>query len=353
MTERSSIRRRLGFLVKLLGVTLVVALLAGVAYERLGTHRDRLRLPQVGRSVDIGGRNLNLYCSGEGSPAVIFDSGSGSPGYAWSGIQPEIAKLTRACWFDRAGDGWSDTGPFPRTSLAMSSDLHALLHRAGVPAPYVLVGHSLGGMNARVYNGMYPTDVAGAVLVDAAHGDEATRAPAFMLGHSVARTWWHPIWIAGQTARITGVLRLMLPATRLPADPTNWTRGIIVRALRNQPAAVATTEFNASEPESYAEAERATDFADRPLIVLTRGKIDLPPNPSWEDRQAATYELVWQREIQPKLARLSTRGQQVIVPNSGHGMPEEAPDAVISAVRNVVAAVRSQSLSSSAGILKK
>ena len=349
MTERSSIRRRVGLMVKLLAVTMVVALLAGVVYERLGTRRDRLRLPQVGRSVDIGGRNLNLYCSGEGSPAVIFDSGSGEPGYAWSGIQPEIAKLTRACWFDRAGEGWSDTGPFPRTSMAMSSDLHELLHRAGVPAPYVLVGHSLGGMNARVYNGMYPTDVAGAVLVDASHGDEATRAPAFMLGHSVARTWWHPIWIAGQTARITGVLRLMLPATRLPADPTKRTRGIIVRALRNQPAAAAT-QFDASEPESYAEAERATDFADRPLIVLTRGKIDLPPNPSREDREAAAYELVWQHEIQPKLARLSTRGQQVIVPNSGHRMHEEAPDVVMEAVRKVVADVRAQSAALSAGI---
>jgi pimeloyl-ACP methyl ester carboxylesterase len=350
MTERSGIRRRVGLVVKLLAVAMVVVLLAGVVYERLGRRRDRLRLPPVGRSVDIGGRHLNLYCSGEGSPAVIFDTGNGGPRYAWSGIQPDIAKLTRACWFDRAGEGWSDTGPFPRTSMTMSSDLHELLHRAGVPAPYVLVGHSLGGMNARVYNGMYPTDVAGAVLVDAAHGDEATRAPAFMLGHSAARKWWHPIWIAGQTARITGVLRLMLPATRLPADTTKRTRGMIVRALRNQPASVATTEFNATEPESYAEAERATDFGDRPLIVLTRGKINLPPHPSSEDREAAAYELVWQHEIQPKLARLSTRGQQIIVAGSGHGIPEEAPQVVVEAVRKVVADVRAQSAASHASV---
>lgn len=236
-------------------------------------------------------------------------------------------------------------GPFPRTSAAMSTDLHALLHRAGIPAPYVIVGHSLGGMNARVYNGLYPGDVAGAVLVDASHGDEAKRAPAFMLGHSVSRTWWHPIWIAAQVARVTGVLRLMRPATTVPADPARRTRDVVVRALRNQPGAEAT-QFDASEPESYAQAERAADFANRPLIVLTRGKIVLPRNPGREAREWAAYELVWQHEIQPKLARLSTRGQQVIVTSSGHEMPEDAPEVIVDAVRKVLTDVRQRSASS-------
>ncbi|MEP6999222.1 MAG: alpha/beta hydrolase [bacterium] len=344
MRVRSAGRRPAILVARLLGFAVVFALVAGVVYERLGARRDRQRLPQVGRFVDVGGRNLNIYCSGDGSPAVIFDSGNGDPGYVWSAIQPEVAKLTRACWFDRAGEGWSDTGPFPRTSAAMSSDLHALLHRAGIPAPYVLVGHSLGGMNARVYTGMYPGDVAGAVLVDASHVDEATRAPAFMLGHSVSRTWWHPIWIAGQAARVTGLLRLTLPATKLPADPARRTRHVVVRALRNQPAAVAT-QFDASGPERYAQAERAAGFGHRPLIVLTRGKVVLAPNPGREDREWAAYELVWQREIQPKLARLSTRGQQVIVATSGHEMHEDAPEFIVEAVGKVIMNVRERSAS--------
>jgi pimeloyl-ACP methyl ester carboxylesterase len=330
---------------KIIGAALVLALLAGVVYEQVGQRRDRRVLPQIGRSVDIGGRSLNIYCSGEGKPAVIFDSGNGDPGYVWSDIQPRIAKLTRACWFDRAGEGWSDTGPFPRTSAAMSADLHELLHRAGIPAPYVLVGHSLGGMNIRVYNGMYPTDVAGAVLVDAAHIDETTRAPAFMLGHSAPRRWWHLIWILGQTARATGLLRLALPSTTLPADSAKRTRGQIVRALRNQPASAATN-FDASVPDSYAQAERAGGFGDRPLIVLTRGKVDIPPSPTEEDRAAAAYEMVWEHEIQPKLARLSTCGRQIIVANSGHEIHEQAPEAVINAVREVVEDVRAKSATS-------
>jgi len=206
------------------GAGLLGVVCAGIVYERVGEQTDRRRLPQIGRSVDIGGRSLNIYCSGDGTPAVIFDSGAGEPGYAWSNIQPEIAKLTRACWFDRAGSGWSDPGPFPRTSAAMSHDLHELLHRAGVPPPYVLVGHSLGGLNARVYNGMYPSDVAGMVLVDAAHEDEPKRAPKFMLGHTLPRYLWHPMYIAAQAAWRVGLIRLLTPRAALPTDTANRTR---------------------------------------------------------------------------------------------------------------------------------
>lgn len=337
--ERPRRTHRIAFTLKLLGAAVVVAAIAGSIYEQIEQRKDRQRLPQVGRSVNIGGRSLNIFCSGQGSPAVIFDSGSGAPGYAWSDIQPEVARLTRACWFDRAGYGWSDPGPFPATSAASSADLHQLLRSAGVPPPYILVGHSLGGMNARVYNGMYPNDVAGMVLVDAAHEDEPRRAPPFMLGRTAPRVLWRPIWIAGQGARLLGLLRLMLPNATLPVDPTARTREQIVRALRLQPKTVATL-IDPSTPESYAQAERAGGFGDRPVIVLTRGKVSLPANPSEIDRQAAAYEQVWQQEIQPKLARLSTRGRQVIVRQSGHNIPEEAPEAIIAAVREVLLAVR-------------
>jgi pimeloyl-ACP methyl ester carboxylesterase len=328
---------------KLFGTALLVAVVTGVIYEKVGERRDRQRLPQIGTSVDVGGRSLNIFCSGAGTPAVIFDSGNGDPGYALSDIQPEVAKLTRACWFDRAGEGWSDTGPFPRTSTAMSTELHELLHRAGIPAPYIFVGHSLGGLNARVYNAMYPADVAGAVLVDASHEDEPRRAPAVMLGHTAPRALWHPIWIAGQAARVTGLLRLTLPRATLPADSTTRTRQQIVQALRNQPKAVAA-QFDASSPESYAEAERADriGFGDRPLVVLTRGKVDTRSNPTEADRQIAAYEQVWKLEIQPKLARLSTHGRQVIVEKSGHRIHEEAPEVVVAAIREVLAGARNQ-----------
>ncbi len=339
MPARFSLTRLIAFVAKTLAAVVLLTVATGAIYEQILQRRDRQRLPQVGRSVDIGGRSLNIFCSGEGNPAVIFDAGNGDPGYVWSDVQQAVGKRTRACWFDRAGEGWSDTGPFPRTSAAMSADLHELLQRASIPAPYILVGHSLGGLNARVYNGMYPGDVAGAVLVDAAHEDEPRRAPPILLAHTAPRRFWHPIWIAGQVARVTGLLRVLLPATTLPADPTKRTRAMIVSALRNKPSAIAT-QFDASLPESYAQAEHAPGFGDRPLIILTRGKVNTPPNPSDEDRQFAEYEQLWQHEIQPKLARLSTHGRQVIVQSSGHRIHEEAPEVVVAAVREVLADVR-------------
>lgn len=333
------LRWLLGLAAKWVGAVLLIAVLAGVTYEQIGEHRDRQRLPQIGRSVDIGGRSLNIFCSGQGSPVVILESGNGEPGYAWSEIQPEIASFTESCWFDRAGEGWSDPGPFPRTSAATSTELHELLHRAGIPPPYVLVGHSLGGLNARVYDGMYPNDVAGAVLVDAAHEDEPKRAPAFMLGHTPSRSLWRPIWILGQTARQLGILRLLTPREQLPPDPAQRTRDQIIRALRQQPKAIAV-QFDATLPESYAQAANAGGFGDRPLIVLTAGNIDTSAHPTEEDREFVAYRQVWMHEIQPKLARLSTHGRQIIVARSGHEIPRDAPDAVIAAAREVVVALR-------------
>src|SRR6267378_543727 len=154
-------------------VATALAALVGFAYEQLGRSLERKRLPsRVGRSIDVGGRTLNIYCSGEGSPAVVFESGGNDPGYEWVLVQPKVAKFTRACWYDRAGVGWSDSPFAPRTSTSIADDLHELLHRASVAPPYVLVGSSIGGEYARIFTAKYPTEVAGLVLVDSSHPDQ-------------------------------------------------------------------------------------------------------------------------------------------------------------------------------------
>jgi pimeloyl-ACP methyl ester carboxylesterase len=127
-------------------LTLVVlALLGGFTYEQIGGAWDASRLPtRIGQAVDIGGRTLNLYCSGEGRPTVILETGGNSPGYAWLLLRSKMAVFTRACWYDRAGVGWSDPPSSPRTSATVASDLHEALHRAGVLPPYVMAGGSVG-----------------------------------------------------------------------------------------------------------------------------------------------------------------------------------------------------------------
>src|SRR5215470_7146668 len=126
--ERSSpLSRQTRIVLKSLALLVATALGVGIAYEQLGRRHDRNQLQQIGKSVDIGGRILNISCMGTGTPPVIFESGGDAPGLSWAPYQTDVAKFTQACWYDRAGIGWSDPGPFPRTSVAISRDLHALL----------------------------------------------------------------------------------------------------------------------------------------------------------------------------------------------------------------------------------
>ena len=136
---------------------LVLVLLVGFTYEQVGRARDARHLPpRLGRAVDIGGRTLNLYCSGQGNPTVILETGGNSPGYSLVVQQAKMAAFTRVCWYDRAGVGWSDAPPFPRTSASIANDLHEALSHAGVLPPYVMVGGSVGGEYVLIYTGRYP-----------------------------------------------------------------------------------------------------------------------------------------------------------------------------------------------------
>jgi pimeloyl-ACP methyl ester carboxylesterase len=196
--NRALLKRRLAIVLKGMAIFIVAALVAGVAYEQLGCWPDRSRLPQIGKSVDIGGRSLNIFCSRTNGPTVIFESGGDGPGLEWAPIQTEVAKFTQAWWYDRADIGWTDPGPYPRTCAAVVRDPHALLKQARVPTPYVLAGASFGGLNARVHGGLFPKEVAGIVLIDSAHEDEPQRAPKFYLAHTAPRLLWHPLALTRQ-----------------------------------------------------------------------------------------------------------------------------------------------------------
>jgi len=323
-----------------LALVVAAVLLSGALYEQLGRRRDRRRLPQIGRSVDIGGRTLNIFCSGTGGPPVIFESGGDGPGLEWERIQTEAAKFTQACWYDRAGIGWSDPGPFPRTSEAIARDLHELLNRAGLPAPYVLTGASFGGLNSRVYAGLFPNEVAGIVLVDSAHEDEPLRAPKFYLGRTAPRIFWHPLHDAFQIAALIGLLRLTESSPTRNKSLPQMSREEIIAALRQQPKSVLNNiSTGIVLPESYDEVRSVRSLGDRPLIVLTAGKSYDFGDPEL-NRQAVAYQQVWIHEMQAGLARLSTRGRQIVVENSNHG--SIPPDVIIAAIRQVVTEIRSE-----------
>lgn len=333
--------KRLRSALKSLTLLVAAALVSGIIYEQIGRRRDRRRLPQIGKSVDIGGRTLNISCSGAGEPTVVFESGGDAPGLDWEPMQTEVAKFTRACWYDRAGIGWSDPGPYPRTSAAIVRDLHALLKQAGVPGPYVLAGASFGGLNARMYGGMFPKEVAGIVLADSTHEDELLRAPKFYLARTAPRFLWHPLALAYKAASYVGLIRLLESSSPLQRKySTQMSREELIAALRQQPKSVANNAYAGIVlPESYDEARAVKSLGNVPLIVLTAGQSFDFGNAEL-NRQAAAYQQVWIHEIQPKLVRLSTRGHQIVLPNSNHGsIPDEV---IINAIREVVTEARGE-----------
>ncbi len=333
-------RRRTRIVPKSLALVIAAVLVAGIVYEQLGGRRDRRLLPQIGRSVDIGGRTLNIHCVGRGAPAVIFESGGDSPGLQWASIQTEVAKFTQTCWYDRAGIGWSDSGPYPRTSAAISRDLHALLKHAGVPPPYVLAGASFGGMNARVYAGIFPHEVAGLVLIDSAHEDEPLRAPKFYLARTAPRIFWRPLALVLQTAAFTGLIRLTQGSPMQGKSAAQMTTEELIAELRKQPKSIVNNITTGIVlPESYDEARTVRALGEIPLIALTAGA-PLDFGDAELNGQAAAYQQVWIHEMQASLARLSTRGRQIVVPNATHASIPN--DVIISAICGVVRQVRGE-----------
>jgi pimeloyl-ACP methyl ester carboxylesterase len=156
-------------------VALIVAVIAlavmGAAYQAIATQMDRHDYPPPGQLVDVGGYRMHIYCTGEGSPTVILDALFPGTVSNWAWVQPEIARTTRVCAYDQAGLGWSDSGPQPRDARQRARELHILLTRARIPGPYVLVGHSLGGLSVRMFADQYPNDVAGMALIEASDPD--------------------------------------------------------------------------------------------------------------------------------------------------------------------------------------
>src|ERR1700678_1413310 len=163
-TESTMRQSQTGFLLAVL-----VSTIAAPAQQEAvrGSSPADMIYAQAGQLVDVGGFRLNLYCTGSGSPTVVFDSGWEDWAPAWSTVQPQIARWTRACSYDRAGAGFSDPGPMPRTSMRIAEELHTALRNAGIDAPYILVGSAFGGDNVRTFADLYMNEVAGMVMDDA------------------------------------------------------------------------------------------------------------------------------------------------------------------------------------------
>jgi len=314
--ERTSKRRGRGCLVWLGGIltVLLVLLVAGAIYESVAEAADAKAYPPPGQMVDVGGYRLHLNCSGSGSPTVVIDTGWGDASAGWGLVQPEVAKTTRICTYDRAGMGWSEVSSQPRTAREFAKELHTLLATAHEEGPFVLVGHSLGGHTVRVYAFDYPAEVVGLVLIDAqkiSTADVATPQPAPKPGGTS---------LPSLMARI-GVVRLLSGLNKnLPAQDQ-----LAYNALSVAPRWVQTAlDESRGMPEGGAQARAVTTLGALPLIVLSRGK-DLDAD--WTAWQAS-------------LLQLSSNSQQFIADQSGHTIHFDQPEAAIAAIVKMVEQVR-------------
>jgi pimeloyl-ACP methyl ester carboxylesterase len=334
--------------------TLALPVVAGAIYQAIGTWRDRRRFPPPGCLVRVNKGRMHIYVTGEGTPTVVFESGMGASCLSWTLVQPQVGQFTRAVSYDRAGHGWSDPAREPRSARQIAHELHTLLDATGVSGPYVLVGHSFGGYVNRAFAHLYRNEVVGMVLVDSVHPAEwENPTPEQLRMIEVGlRYAWIAAWLArlgfvrfclarlargsprlgratvsafgvdtaAAAQRIAGEIR-KLPAPILP----------VVRSLWSQPKSFKNLGWHvAALPVSAAQAAAVSTLGDLPLVVLSG------------DHHAAPYA-DWQRD----LAQLSSCGRHLVASDSGHWIHLDHPELVTRAIREVVAAARSQRCSSS------
>ncbi|MEJ2760213.1 MAG: alpha/beta hydrolase [Gammaproteobacteria bacterium] len=293
---------------------LLFGLAAGNAAAYTLNHANIDIATPPGKRVDIGGYRLHIYCLGQGSPTVVFDSGMGGFSLEWADVQTALSRYTRVCTYDRAGYGWSDRSPYSRTTRVMARELHRLLRAADVPAPYILAGHSFGGYNIRYFAGEFPREVAGLVLIDASHPRQFSYFPKAPV-HKVS------VRRPPRSSRI----HIVRPA--FPLDYPEQIRQLAYMLMvRRHSARIQLQELEHFQESAQQVVAQGARFPRLPVTILTRGE-RVWPNTFYGD----AMERVWSF-LQHDLLSLSDRSEQVIALHSGHAIQLDQPQLVITAV---------------------
>jgi pimeloyl-ACP methyl ester carboxylesterase len=334
---------------------LLIIALATPASTRPSSGSDTM-YTKPGRLVSVGTHRLNLYCTGSGSPTVIFDSGWEDWAPSWSAVQPQVSRWTRACSYDRAGIGFSEPGPMPRTSVRIAQELHTALHRAGIGGPYILVGHAFGGDNVRSFAALYMPEVAALVLDETDATDVESSA---MQQHD--REGRPAIISQLRACRNAIAEHKRLPP--LPSRPGQPQRTCAQQFFRGLPEAVWSPELNAvvlriaqtkvsmydaylsemeqtTRDEEYLQQHRGS-YGSRPVRVLTSsnhgiGHLDgKPPD---------TEHFIYEQEVaraQATWLQLSSNAKQVFARHSSEYIQFDEPGTVTSVIREVYDQTRS------------
>ena len=289
---------------------------------------------------------MHLHCAGSGTPTVVIDAGNGCFSLEWTPLQERLASVTRVCTYDRAGYGWSEPGPSPRDGAAAVADLHALLQAAGEPAPYLLVGHSLGGAHVRLYAAAHPDLVAGLVLVDA---PAAHALSPQMAGSMQASIGFYQVMrlLAG-----SGLLRVLGPlggesampetARKLPAALQDTYLNLVLDPQQHTTSLDEMHALPDTLRQVHAAASGQGALGDLPLVVLAAGQQMAPGSTPFDSRRVAVDQE--HIDAQTALASLSSHGEQRLIEHSGHQVHLDAPEAVLDAVSDLVDTIQSRAL---------
>jgi pimeloyl-ACP methyl ester carboxylesterase len=333
---------------KTLAAAVSTYLLLGVQSVASAAPGDTL-YAQPGRLVPANGTRLNLYCTGDGSPTVVFDSGWGDWAPAWAVVQPRIAALTRACSYDRAGAGFSDPGPMPRTSVRIADELHSALHNAGIKGPYILVASSFGGDNVRVFAYRYTPDVAGLVFLES---DTDDLEPADMQedDHRGQTEFLADVRACRDAIAQGKPLPPLGPETpnRTCAQlffrswpETAWSPELNDKLLQIAQTKVAMYDAFISEmeqmpwDETYLK-EHHRSLGARPVRVLSTGNHGVGSVAT--PRATSLRHLRYEYEVtlaQSRLLELSSNAKQIFTKNSSEYIQFDEPNTVIDAIREV------------------
>jgi pimeloyl-ACP methyl ester carboxylesterase len=308
----------------------------GALYQYISTKYENYQYPPIGKMIDVGGYKLHINDKGSGGPTVILDAGIGCNSLDWALVQPEIAKFARVCSIDRAGSAWSEASSKPRTSEVIVDEMRTLLKKSNIPGPYILVGHSFGGLNAQLYANKYPNEVAGVVLVDSAHEDQLQRLPQDPNNKQAALLKQKVLLL---TLSRFGVVRLLhsLPQAKKQVEifPEN------IRSLyfsQKQQTKHLKTMLEESEnlEESLNQLKQAENkIRNKPLIVISAGKAPTPQEVGLSQEDTDKMTSAW-RELQKDLASKSTKSHHIIAEDSGHMIPQHQPKIIVDAVQSMV-----------------
>jgi pimeloyl-ACP methyl ester carboxylesterase len=309
-------------------VIAVLALAAiGGGYQTLGEAADAEAYPMPGQLLDVGGHRLHLSCTGAGTPTVVLEPGAGGMSSSLGWIAPAVARATRVCVYDRAGRGWSEPASTAQDGAQIATDLHTLLQRGHVPGPYVLAGHSFGGLYVLTFAARYPDEVAGMVLVDSTAPAATATAGTPSPGQGGSSGGMRRVSALVSTAARLGLGRLYAQVDFGSLPP---------RSRDEVRASVATPSTLRSTIDEYLQAAASSeqaaalgDFADKPLIVLTAG---------------SGHDAAWSA-AQDRMARLSTNSLHRVIAGATHEdliANQEDAAATTQAILDVVASVPSQ-----------